>query len=209
MRKPEIRIDVAGLTTFSFGSGNPMWWGNLAFMVIEGTGFIFAVATYLYIYNHNQYWPLPSYPRSGMPGLMWSSLMLVLMLLSELPNIWLKKAAQKADEKTVKLGLVVMSLIAILAFVLRGFEFTTMNIRWDDNAYGSIVWFLLGVHTAHIVTDGAETIVMAVMAHIGPVDMRRFPEVEDNQDYWHFVVFFWIVVYLTIYWLPRWLEALP
>jgi heme/copper-type cytochrome/quinol oxidase subunit 3 len=43
----------------------------------------------------------------------------------------------------------------------------------------------------------------------GPIDMRRFPEIEDNQDYWHFVVAFWIVVYILIYWLTRWLEVSP
>jgi len=209
MSRPAIKIDVARLPTFTYGAGNPLWWGNLFFMVIEGIGFIFAIATYLYIYNHNQSWPLPSYPRTGMPGLLWSSLLVALLLLSEIPNVWLKKAAQQADLAKVRIGLVVMSAVALLAVVLRCFEFTTMNIRWDDNAYGSIVWFLLGLHTAHIVTDGAETLVMTVMAWIGPVDMKRFPEVEDNQDYWHFVVFFWIVVYVTLYWLPRWLEVLP
>jgi heme/copper-type cytochrome/quinol oxidase subunit 3 len=50
---------------------------------------------------------------------------------------------------------------------------------------------------------------MTALIHIGPVDRRRFPEVQDNQDYWHFVVLSWLGVYILIYWLPRWLEAVP
>ena len=198
----DIKIDVARLPTFAFGPRNPLWWGNLAFMVIEGTGFIFAIATYLYLYNHNQSWPL-----AQQPGLLWSSLLVGLMLLSEIPNVWLKKMAVRHDLAKVRLGLIVMSLFAIVAFVLRAFEFTTLHVRWDDNAYGSIVWFLIGLHTAHIVSDAAETFVMTFLIHAGPIDMDRFPEVQDNQDYWHFVVGFWLVVYVTIYWLPRWLQV--
>jgi cytochrome c oxidase subunit 3 len=204
MTKPHVTLDVSDLPNFGYGTRNPLWWGNLAFMVIEGLGFLFAIATYLYLYNHNKSWPLG--PQAG---LLWPSLLLGLLLLSELPNIWLKRAAEKLDLGRVRIGLVIMSLIGLLAIVLRAFEFTTLHVHWDDNAYGSILWFLLGLHTAHIITDVAETIVITVMMFIGPIDMRRFPDIEDNQDYWHFVVFWWIAVYGILYWLPRWLEVLP
>ncbi|MDD5460069.1 MAG: hypothetical protein PHG00_00280 [Methylococcales bacterium] len=45
--------------------------------------------------------------------------------------------------------------------------------------------------------------------YIGPLDMRRFQDVEDNQDYWHFVVIWWLIIYGVLYWLPRWLEVRP
>lgn len=204
MNKPISIRDVSKLPTYGFGGKNPLWWGNLAFMVIEGLGFVFAVATYLYLYNQNQSWPLGPQLK-----LHWATTLTVLMLASEVPNVWLKKMATQFDLKKVRLGLIVMSAIGIATILIRYFEFKDVNIRWDDNAYGSIVWFLLGLHTLHIVTDVSETIVMTVCAHIGPVDFRRFPEVEDNQDYWHFVVFFWIVTYVTLYWVPRWFEVLP
>ena len=196
--------DVSHLPSYAFGPANPLWWGTAAFMLIEGLAFVFAIVTYLYFYYHNQSWPL-----GPQPGLFWSTSVTLLFLASELPNVWLKKAAQNHDLRKVRLGLLIMSAIGIAALVLRGFEFTTLHIRWDDNAYGSITWFLLCFHTLHLLTDVVETLVMTVCVFIGPVDMRRFPEVQDNQDYWHFVVFFWLLVYSVLYWLPRWFEVAP
>lgn len=196
--------DVSLLPSYAFGPANPLWWGTAAFMLIEGLAFVFGGVTYLYFYYHNQSWPL-----GPQPGLLWSTSILALLLASELPNMWLKKAAKGHDLRKVRIGLLIMSVIGIAALVLRGFEFTTLNIRWDDNAYGSITWFLLGFHTLHLLTDVVETLVMTVCIFIGPVDMRRFPEVQDNQDYWHFVVFFWLLLYGVLYWLPRWFEVAP
>lgn len=199
-------IDVSDLPTYGFGSKNPLWWGNSGFMVIEGLGFIFAIATYLYLYNHNTSWPLGLNHQSG---LLWPSLLAGLMIVSELPNIWLKRAAKNHDLGRVRTGLIIMSIIGLAGIGLRCLEFTTLNVRWDDNAYGSIFWFLLGIHTTHLITDSVETWIITALMHIGPVDMRRFPDVEDNQDYWHFVVIFWLVVYGFLYWFPRFFEVLP
>ena len=41
------------------------------------------------------------------------------------------------------------------------FEFNTLNVLWYDNAYGSIIWALLVLHTTHIVTDWVDTVVLA------------------------------------------------
>ena len=196
--------DVSHLPTHASGPVNPLWWGTLAFVVIEGVGFIFGTAVYLYLQTHNLSWPL-----GPQPGLLWPSLLTALMVLSEIPNTWLKRVSSRHDLVRVRIGLIVMSVIGIAAIVLRGFELTTLNIRWDDNAYGSIVWALIGLHTAHIVTDVFETLVITVALFIGPVDMRRFADVDDNQSYWDFVVLSWLLVYVTIYWLPRWFEVQP
>jgi cytochrome c oxidase subunit 3 len=204
MKKQNIIRDVSHLPTHQFGPKNPAWWGAQGFILIEGLASAFGVATYLYLYNQNKSWPL-----GPQPGLLYSSLMLGLLLLAEIPNMWLKKAASKHDLKKVQKGLIVMSLIGVLAIILRCFEFTQLNVKWDENAYGSIIWFILGFHTVHLVTDIVETWVMTIIMFIGPIDMRRFPEIEDNQDYWHFVLFLWIGAYILLYWIPRWFEVLP
>ena len=204
MSAPRIIRDVSGLPTYSSGPSNPMWWGTLAFVTIEGLGFVFGIAVYLYLQTHNRSWPL-----GPQPDLLWPSILTAVFLLSEIPNWWLKKRSSHHDLFWVRIGLAGMSLIGLAVIALRGFELTTLNIRWDSNAYGSIVWFLIGIHTTHVLTDVFETIVMAVLMFVGPVDMRRFAEVNDNQDYWDFVVLSWLAIYITIHWLPRWLEVAP
>ena len=106
--------------------------------------------------------------------------------------------------RPVRLWLVVMSLAGILPLVVRAFEFPALKILWDANAYGSIVWILLGLHTTHLLTDLGDTLVLtALMFTRHGRTGRRFSDVHDNAFYWDFVVLSWIPIYLLIYWAPR------
>ena len=100
--------------------------------------------------------------------------------------------------------MVVMSLLGVAPLVVRIFEFPALNVNWDSNAYGSILWILLGLHTTHILTDLADTLVLAALMftrHGG--NKRRFGDVQDNAMYWNFVVATWLPIYVCIYWVPR------
>ena len=191
-------LDVSHLATYSFGSRSPIWWGTLSFVVIEGLGFLFAIVTYFYLQGQNRLWP-PGVP----PGLLWGSLGALLLLASEIPNTLTKKAAKRMDVPRIRAGLVVMSVIGLMTLTLRAFEFTTLNVRWDSNAYGSIFWVMLGLHTLHLLTDVIETLVLTVMFFASPVDARRCSDIEDNQAYWDFVVLGWLPLYAVMYWAPR------
>jgi len=96
-------------------------------------------------------------------------------------------------------------LLFALAFnIVRFFEFGALNVRWDQNAYGSIVWLLIGYHTTHIVTDFLDSLVLGAMV-FSNTDMteRRFVDVSENALYWYFVVFTWIPIYAVVYFGPR------
>lgn len=194
--------DVSELPTYRFSYRSPMWWGTLAFMVIEGLGFIFSIVVYFYLRSQNVDWP-PGRP----PDLLWASLLTALLVASEIPNTWTKKAAQAQDLRRVRIGVIIMAIIGLAAIGLRALEFTTLHVRWDSNAYGSTVWLLIGLHATHVITDVFETLAFVVVLFVGPVDGRRFPEVEDNQAYWDFVVLAWLPVYFTVYWAPRLLDG--
>jgi cytochrome c oxidase subunit III len=121
-----------------------------------------------------------------------------------LPNHWVKKAALDQDLVAVRLLLIVLCIAGAAILVIRAFEFQALNIWWDSNAYGSIVWFILGLHTAHLATDLGDTLVLTALMFTrhGRVP-RRFSDVEDNAFYWYFVVFSWLPLYLLLDWLPR------
>ena len=79
-----------------------------------------------------------------------------------------------------------------------------LKIGWDSNAYGSIVWTLLGLHTTHIITDLVDTLVLAALMFTRHGDnRRRYGDVQDNAMYWNFVVAAWLPIYACIYWIPR------
>jgi heme/copper-type cytochrome/quinol oxidase subunit 3 len=100
--------------------------------------------------------------------------------------------------------MLVMSVLGIAPLIVRVFEFPGLNISWDTNAYGSVVWTLLGLHTTHIITDLVDTLVLAVLMFTRHGDnLRRFGDVQDNAMYWNFVVAAWLPIYACIYWIPR------
>jgi cytochrome c oxidase subunit III len=43
--KAKVVADVSSLPNHGMGSASLTWWGTLAFILIEGTGFALAVAT--------------------------------------------------------------------------------------------------------------------------------------------------------------------
>ena len=120
-------------------------------------------------------------------------------------NALAKKAAESFDLRAVRRWLMVLTVMGLGAVVVRGFEYTQLNTWWDDNAYGSITWVLLSLHTIHVATDVVDGGVMTALMFIGPVTERRFVDVSENSLYWYFIVAWWIPIYLTIYWAPRWL----
>lgn len=191
--------DVSGLPDFGFGSRSLMWWGTLGFILIEGTAFVLACASYLFLSGQTEPWP----PNRAPPALAYGAIFTVLLLASEAPNIWVEKKAHEMKPRPTRLGLVVMSAVGVVLLVVRGFEFTALNTRWDDTAYGSIVWALMLLHTVHIATDLADTIFLTLFTFTHPIDGGRFSDVTDNSMYWRFVVISWLPLYALVYWAPR------
>jgi cytochrome c oxidase subunit III len=192
-------IDVAGLPSYAFGHRSVMWWGMMGMMAIEGTVFALTIATYFYLRSHSTAWPMTAMP----PELLWGTINTVILLVSMIPNHLAKKAGEAHDVRGVRLWLCVALAFALAFLAVRVLEFASLNVRWDSNAYGSVVWVLLGFHTAHLATDALDTVVLTTLFFTGPLDGKRFVDVSENSLYWYFVVWTWIPIYLTIYWGAR------
>jgi cytochrome c oxidase subunit 3 len=137
------------------------------------------------------------------PDLLWGTVNAFVMLVSFFPAHLAKRAAERLDLRGVRIWLVCSVLFGIAFCIVRAFEFATLNVRWDTNAYGSVVWLLLGLHTTHIVTDLVDTIVLTVLFYTGPLDGKRYVDVSENSFYWYFVVATWLPIYFVIYWGAR------
>lgn len=202
MKTPRV-LDVSELPEYAFGHRSPMWWGTMGIVFIEGTMFAALLAALYYLRSGSPAWPLNAPP----PEWLWATVNTIILLVSCVPNHLYKKAAEKEDLRGVRVWLVV-SMVFAAAFVgVRVLEFQTLNCRWSDNAYASIIWVLLGFHTAHLVTDFLDTGVLTVLMFTGPLKGKRFVDVAENGMYWYFVVWAWLPIYATIYLVPRWGSA--
>jgi cytochrome c oxidase subunit III len=194
-------LDVSSLPKYAFGHQGLIWWGTTGYMVIEGSLFVMALMSYFFLRTRSAEWP-PSAPN---PDMTWATVNTVLLIVSGIPNHLTKKAAEAFDLRKVKLLLPICVLFGLAFTAVRAVEFTTLGVSWDSSAYGSIVWFLLGLHTTHIVTDVLETGVLAGLMFTAHVEPKRFVDVSENALYWDFIILTWLPVYVTIYFAPRWL----
>jgi heme/copper-type cytochrome/quinol oxidase subunit 3 len=195
-------VDVAALPDHAFGHHGLIWWGTVSFMVIEGTMFVTVLVTYYYLRLRVPFWP-PGVPE---PSLTWGTLNTLILVISCIPNHFAKVAAEKYDLAGVRWWMVLAMVSGAAFLVVRGFEFAALGVAWDSNAYGSVVWVLMGLHTTHLATDFLDSGVLTVLMFTRHGrELRRFADISENGLYWYFVVASWIPIYLTVYFAPRWL----
>jgi heme/copper-type cytochrome/quinol oxidase subunit 3 len=201
IRPVRFTDDLSDLPTHKFGTSSLTWWGIVGFMVIEGVAFGLVFATYFYLMSHEQGWP----PEGrAAPNMLAGTLFTTLMLVSEIPNTRIKQAAREHDIDVVRALMPLIVVIGLVLFVIRGFEFNSLHVRWTDNAYGSVIWALLVLHTTHLLTDWYDTAVLYALVRT-PLGLegRRFEDVDENAMYWRYVWLLWLPIYLMIYWVPR------
>jgi cytochrome c oxidase subunit 3 len=194
-----VALDVSDLAEYGFGHRSMLWWATFCMIAIEGTMFALVIASYIYLKGRSPQWP----PAVAPPRLLWGTLNLVILLASAAPNALAKKAAEKFSLSGVRLWMSVCMLFALAFNIVRFVEFTALNVRWDENAYGSVVWTLLGFPPHHLVTDFRDTGVLTALHFAGPNAEHRFADVSENAMYWYFVVLAWVPVYAVIYLAPR------
>jgi heme/copper-type cytochrome/quinol oxidase subunit 3 len=177
MKKKALTLDVSSLPGYAFGPRTLMWWGTMGMILTEGPIFAMLIVAYFYLRGHSPDWP----PGVSPPMLRWGVANTVVLLLSVLPNIWYKRAAEREDLKTVRIGMVIAVIFSIAFVVIRFFEFGALNCRYDTNAYGSIVWILLGFHTTHLITDLIDTSVLTTLMFTRPIEGKQFSDVSDKR----------------------------
>jgi heme/copper-type cytochrome/quinol oxidase subunit 3 len=198
--KERAVADLSTLPMHGMGSASVTWWGTLGFMLLEGTGFALTIGIYLYLESLAPEWPIGAKAPDLGPG----TLLTILLLVSLVPNHLISKWAEREELRKVQIGIIAMTALGIAPLIVRFYEFPALHVSWDSNAYGSIVWTLLGLHTTHLITDVGDTLVLgAVMFTRHGCNKRRFGDVQDNAMYWNFVVLTWLPIYGCVYWIPR------
>jgi len=192
-------LDVSELPDVVFGSRSIMSWAMFGMMLIEGTMFGIVLATYFYLRTRNSDWP----PGTNPPALLYGTINTGVFIASLVPNWWATKVARQGNLAKSRLVTWIMILIGVANLVIRVYEFKSINCSWDDNAYGSIVWMVLGLHTAHLLTDWYDTVVLLILLYAKPPHGRSFMDVSENAEYWYFVVLTWLPIYFVLYFAPR------
>jgi cytochrome c oxidase subunit III len=189
-------IDASALPREAFGHRSLPWWGTLGFIVIEGTTLAVGVASYLYLRRNFEQWPPPATP---LPDLLLPAIVLALLLVKVLPMRAAAEAADRLDTGGIIRNLGIAVTIGAVVLGLRIFEFQALNVRWDHSAYGSLLWFILGLHTVLLLTDLLESFVMTLIFWRGRQEPKHFTDVEDAAFYEYFLSAASVPVYVVVF----------
>jgi heme/copper-type cytochrome/quinol oxidase subunit 3 len=189
-------VDVSRLPTVVFGPWCIMFWGTLAFMMIEGWTLALTAMSWFYLRQSSVHWPPLRTPN---PSLLIPSINLALMLGSLVPSWWTLKRARALDRRGTTIGLLICGALGVLIMVLRWYELWAINTRWDTTAYGSAAWLLVGLHGTLLLMDVGDTLGLGVMFAKGEVPAHFYPDTTDNSMYWFFTVLSYVPIYLIVY----------
>jgi heme/copper-type cytochrome/quinol oxidase subunit 3 len=205
-------LDVSRLRESGFGSRTALWWGNTLLLFIETVMFALLAATYFYLQMNFQQWP-PVQPHTipplarPLPDLPVPTIILVLQLLGCGAMALAHRAALQLNGPRVRLGMILALMLGIASAVLRFREFPGLHVRWDENAYGSITWMILGTHLLHLLAVTLEIAVLASYILFRPLHEKRALDVTLVAIYWYWTAGMWVIFYLLIYGYPRWIET--
>jgi cytochrome c oxidase subunit III len=205
----QATIDASKLPDQAWDAHAPLWWGNLLLMCIETTSMALLFATYFYVRRNFWEWPPPltgTVPPilHPIPRLGAATINTILLVASCIPMYWTDMAARKKERNRVILGLSILCAVGIVSSLLRWREFDDVYFKWNENAYGSAVWTILGTHLIYILTGLGEFCLMLIWALTHEFEDKHGLDVTLMGGFWYWLAGIWVVTYVIVYWYPRW-----
>jgi len=197
----EVKVDATTLSRLTPRS-HPLWWGVAGAVAIEAAVVANLLTSYFYLMAQNQKWP-PE--KVDPPDILWASIVLVILPASSLTMWWAGRGADRGKKTQLAIGVTASCILATLALCFRGLQIAAFDIRWDEHAYGSILWAITGFHFTHVVSAILGTAVVAVLAWLDYFTPKRQLAVVVDTLYWYFVAAAFVPIYLVLFWVPRWL----
>jgi len=191
--------DVSALPDSSLGSHTPQWWGLVGMITIESMVFALCIATYFYLRLQVPTWPPHGFAE---PSLHAGTINTILILLAAVPMYLIERNGLQQNRRAVLLHISVFLVLCTMIFIVRAYEFRAFHVKWDSNAYGSIVSITLFFHSLHVLTTFLETVVLGVYISMRGMDEKRALDLQLNTLYWYFLVGSWGVLYVVLYFGP-------
>jgi heme/copper-type cytochrome/quinol oxidase subunit 3 len=201
MTTPRRVGTIGHLPQTAFNAGALTWWGMALMMLIEGFTLVLVVFAYLYIRHRYLEWPPHPTP---LPTLGVPIATLIVLLASVVPAWIAVRRARVHDRRGVRDALLWQSVLCVTAMVLRYFEFRSLGVRWDTNAYASVAWALIVAHTLLAILDVLDTIGLTLLFTVGEPEEKHLVDTSENSIFWYFVVLAWIPVFALVFLYPRW-----
>jgi heme/copper-type cytochrome/quinol oxidase subunit 3 len=201
MKAMRVVSDVSRLPDVTFGPRSTVWWGTIGFMVTEGLTLVICAFAYLYLRKNFYHYPPAGTP---LPSLGVPIAQLIVMAISIVPMVLAARYAKRLDISGTRIALVIAVIIKAAILILRWYEFTALNTRWNTDAYGSAAWVTMGFHTTLLLLDWFEDIGFLIILFSPRARAATFSDVVDDIIYWYFTVISWVGLFVLLFLYPRW-----
>lgn len=193
-------VDASRYPDYAYSYKAPVWWGIVGLVAVEGMVFATLIASFFYLKTGEPFWPPDG---TAAPGLLLPTLATALLLASLFPVYRSDQAIKRNDAGPLKTWPLASIALALAFLAIKAYEYAHIGFRWNTHAYGSVVWTMVGLHTAHVVAVILKTLVVVYLARRDYFHHQRRIGVTVNGLYWYFVAVVWIPLYLTIYFGSR------
>lgn len=195
MTSPEAALVAADLGVLD--RRDVSWWGMSLFIATEAALFVYLIAAYFYVGGAAATWP-PLTPSIRITGFN-----TILLILSSGSAIIAERSVRHNRAGMLRAWLAVTILLGATFLTFQLYEYTTLEVHAQTDAYGSFFYLITGLHGAHVALGLLMLIYVLCRAFAGHFDSVRHSAVRNAILYWHFVDVVWLIVFTTLYLLPR------
>jgi heme/copper-type cytochrome/quinol oxidase subunit 3 len=167
------------------------------FIATEAAVFVYLIASYFYVGGSAATWP-PLTPSVRITGFN-----TILLLLSSGSAIAAEKSVKRNSTGMLRAWLAITIVLGGTFLAFQVYEYTTLEFHPQTDAYGSFFYLITGLHGAHVALGLLMLSYVLLRAFAGHFDSVRHSAVRNAILYWHFVDVVWLVVFTSLYLLPR------
>ena len=195
----ELAPEAGGLPVNVDDRRSIRWWGMLGLIVIEFMVVVALMASYFYLRFYAPQWPLGGIQR---PALLLPAIGAALLLGSIVPIQWGFRGIRHGNRARLLTGLALAGTLAAAVLVITYYELLGLGFTWAINAYGSIVWVILGYLALHAAILVLWSLVAGAAVFVGHLREGKTLGVRLLAFYWTFVALSWIPLFATVYVAP-------
>lgn len=182
------------------GRNAPGWWGMVLFCSTEVALFSYFIVSYFYLRG-----AAVSFAAEGgrHSSLTLPVLMTVLLVSSSVVLRWGEKGMERGDSTRLMIALGITIALGIGFLATQAVEYSRADHTAQSDAYWSAFFAITGVHGAHVAMGLLMLTVNLVRASLGHFTSARRLAVQNGALYWHMVDAVWLLIFTTLYLLPR------
>jgi heme/copper-type cytochrome/quinol oxidase subunit 3 len=189
---PSGAVPLPDATKPVSGEGRPTpWWGMVCLIMTEATLFAGLIGAYFFYRASAKQWPPPGIE---LPNLTLGIIFSFVLWGSSIPMLIAERGIKRGNQRALRFGLMAAWILGATFIAYSLYDFHQLHFGWRDNAYGSIFYTTVGLHTFHVFVGLVMSVVVQIKAWQGKFSKERHVTVQVYAMYWHFVDSIWIFV---------------